>query len=94
MITDTCKCGAKFAVQAKEPYDDRRAHTIWLEAHAICRTASVNAEALSNIVAALYVGDPSGIKNALWGVLRALDPIAAELLGEDERVAYERYCSK
>ena len=50
-------------------------------------------KALSEAVAAIYFDDNSDYGNALWGVVAALGgPEACELLENDEKAAYDKYC--
>jgi hypothetical protein len=49
-------------------------------------------KALHAAVAAIYFDDSADYKTALWSVIGALDPEAAELLEKDEHAAFVRYC--
>ena len=36
-LTDTCPCGAQFAIKTNESIDARNRHQDWLAAHEVCR---------------------------------------------------------
>ena len=48
-------------------------------------------KALAEAVASIYFADSSDYGKALWDVINALSPKAAELLDKDPEKAYEKY---
>lgn len=50
--------------------------------------------ALSYSVAAIYFGDSSDYKSALWDIIEQLSPDAKALLENNPKSAYDKYCYK
>jgi len=51
-------------------------------------------EALKLAVQAIYFNDNSDYLTALWGIVRAINPEAADLLERDEEAAYNCYAEE
>jgi hypothetical protein len=49
-------------------------------------------KAVHAAVAAIYLGDSSDYQTALWEVINILDPKMADLLEDDDAMAWEASC--